>query len=172
MRRLKEFVERSKVARGLITVANVVLPPVLLVLIAFWGYSYVEVVYVRGNIGHYYLSAKSGVGQLSLTVYDKRYPEAPFAPEPVLDGWHAGVAPLHPGVAQAIERDNGLFESDIGRRRSRPIFIRMPLSSIVVPVLLLFAGVRSVSSRFTVRSLLALLTFSALLFGTIASISR
>ncbi|WP_145435515.1 hypothetical protein [Lacipirellula limnantheis] len=174
MRQLKAFFERSKVARDIVTVANVVLPPILLIAVTCWVYSYMELVYVKGNIGHYHLQSKSGIGQLWLAVYDTRYPEQPYSPQAVEKGWHAGAFDLHAGTVQAIQNQckRGLFKFEVGQYRSRPIDLKMPLSSIVVPLILMFAVVRSVPSGFSIRSLLALLTISALLFGTIASISE
>lgn len=169
MRRLKAFVERSKFARGIVEAASVTLFPILLATSTLWVYSYVELATLRGNLGHYQISAKTGFGQLKLTVYDARHTNAGME-----YGWYAGAATLHQGVVQSIQdqRKKGQFEFDLGRRQARPVFIRTPLAAVVIPIFLMFVGVRSVSSRFTVRSLFGMLTISAVMLGAIVSISR
>ncbi len=169
MRRLKALVERSKFASGIVEAAGVTLFPILLATSTLWVYSYVELATLRGSLGHYQFSAITGIGQLKLTVDDARHTNAGRQ-----DGWYAGAATLHQGVVQSIQdqRKKGQFEFNLGRDQARPLFIRTPLSAVVIPIFLMFVGVRSLSSRFTVRSLLGMLTISAVMLGAVVSISR
>lgn len=158
---------RSRLGRGVRLTVGVAGLLSLVAFVALWVLSYRGFASLQGELGSgYYLIGRSYEGRLVLRIRD--WSKMQNLSE-VKRGWNTALVDLPKSLADEVLKQSAFrLESELPKSVSiaAPHWFLVVLSGVVITL----AGRRAF--RFTIRTLLVVLTVAALIMGTIVALSR